>query len=84
MARCTRALAGTTNAQAQTHTGAIAHAAQTHTRARCAFCGIVPARTQGVYADASVGGNLDSLTVSLGINLCGEIFGQKVKHCVQK
>jgi len=32
----------------------------------------------GVYADATVSGNLDSLTVSLGLNLCGEIFGHQV------
>ena len=61
----------------------IPQAVQTLTRAPFAFCGMVPAHTQGVYADASVGGNLDSLTVSLGINVCGEILGQKVKHCVQ-
>jgi len=32
----------------------------------------------GVYADASVSGNLNRLSVSLGLNVCGEILGRKV------
>jgi hypothetical protein len=31
----------------------------------------------GIYADASVSGNLDALTVTLGLNACAEVAGEK-------